>query len=365
MHQSNERDNYTRISGLLHDNATPICRKLMEQHLKRINKSFPDFIDDHQHDIFHFYSEKMCCLCKDNPSGKSILKKKQIMILFDTDDKSQRRRGHKHQRNKSLCCCFAKINIKVDNLDFTLLKFMLINFCEDEFWFCFLVSCQDSFEDFLDKQRHNLFHIWQSNCACCLCRTGYVRPNANFIDKHQFRKVFIKTQAVCSTPSHNFHSCIYKAEPGLTYKELKQRDLRLFYSLTNFFCPLRKCIETLGDHRNVVLAHTVSAKISCDDFDYLWRGMVTCILEIAVAVDNKTETEIRINYQKTGPLDMNISAQWQTELLAEINQKEVSKINTDLSKQRDIQSEMNTSQVKTYASLVFLCLCFIILQIIL
>ncbi|CAC5394763.1 unnamed protein product [Mytilus coruscus] len=328
MHENNDRDNYYRICGLLHDNATPICGKLMEQHLKRINKSFPDFIDDHQHVIFHFYSAKKCCLCKckDNPSCELNLKKKQIMILFETDDKSQRRRGHKHQKNKNLCCCFAKKNIKVNDLDFTLLKFILINFCQEEFWCCFLVSYQHSFEQFLNEQKHNLFHLWQPSCACCICRTGYVRPNANFIDKQQFRKLFIKTQAVCSTPSHQYHSCIYKAEPGLTYKELKQRDLILVYSLTNYFCPLRKCIESLGVRRNDFVAHTKSAKVSCGDFDVLWQEMVKCILEIAVAVDFKTEAERRIDYQKSGPLDMNMCAQWQVELLTEIKQNEVSKL---------------------------------------
>lgn len=324
MHQNDERDNYTRISGLLHDNGTPICGKLMEQYLKRINKSFADFIDDHQHAIFHFYSNKMCCICKNNPLCNSILKKKQIMILFETDDKSQRKTGHKHQKNKNLCCCFANKNIKVDDIDFTLLRFMLINFCEDEFWCCFLDSYQDSFEKFLNKQKHNLFHLWQPSCACCICRTGYTRPKENFIDKQQFRKLFTTTQAVCSTPRHQWHSCIYKAEPGLTYKELKQRDLRLFNSLTNYFCPLRKCIEHLGELRNEFFAHTVNAYISCGDFDVLWRDMVKCIIEIAVAVDFKTEAERRIKYQKTGPLDMKMCEQWQTELLVEIKQNEVS-----------------------------------------
>lgn len=327
MNQNNERDNYSRISGLLHDNATPICGKLMEQHLKRINKSFPDFIDDHQHDIFHFFTTKRCCICKSNPLGKSILKRQQIMILFETDDKSQRRSGHKHQNNKDLCCCFAKRNIRVKDLDFTFLKFMLINFCEDEFWCCFLVSYQDSFEEFLEKQKHDLFHLWQPSCACCMCRTGYVQPNANFINKQQFRKIFFQSKAVlCSIPSHSLHSCLWKAESGLTCKELKNRDLRLLYSLTNYFCPLRKCLETLGDYRNGVVAHTASAEISCGDFDVLWGGMVKCILEIAVAVDLKTEAERGIKYQKTVPLDMKMCAQWQIKSLAEIKQSEVSKL---------------------------------------
>lgn len=326
MHEHNERDNYNRISGLLHDNATPICGKLMEQYLIRMNKTFFEFIDDHQHDIFHFYSNKKCCICIDNPSSKSILRKKQIMIVFETDDKAQRKNGHKHNRNKQLCCCFANRNIRINDLDFTLLKFILINFCRDEFWRCFLVSYQHSFENFLNRQKHNLFHIWRPSCACCICRTGYIPPHANFINKEQFRKLFVKIPPVCCTPSHQIHSCTFKAEPGLTHENVEQRDLALMNSLTNYFCPLRACIETLGDHRNDVVAHTVSAHISYDEFNHLWEGMENCILEIAEAVGFKTEAERQIHHQKTGPLDMKMCKQWHTELLIEIQQKEVSTV---------------------------------------
>jgi hypothetical protein len=44
-----------------------------------------------------------------------------------------------------MCCCLAK-PIVVEELDFTLMTILMINFCGDEFWISLLEKYENDFE---------------------------------------------------------------------------------------------------------------------------------------------------------------------------------------------------------------------------
>ena len=297
---SNLKDNYFRILCLVFETTPYLLRKLMLQYLNRTKITLPELIHKHQHEIYHYFTDKKCCICTKTPTpSRSVIKKEQLMELFDTSPNAKRLAGHNF-RHQSVCCCSTK-DIVVEDLDFTLLKFLMINFCGDEFWICFLEKYENDFEKFLSDEKHTLFHLWKLKVACCECRTGYSSPEVTFIGKHQFRKMYVKTPGKCSIED----TCHFKPEHGLTFKELKRRDKVLFTSLTNYFCNVRKAIETISDIRNTKLAHAKSLDMSKNEFESLWKLMEDSLLEIAASTQSETETTQRI--EQCAKRDLNIA----------------------------------------------------------
>lgn len=335
---SDLKDNYFRILCLVFDTAPYVLRKLMLQYLSRTNMELPELINKHQHEIFHYFTDKKCCICTKTPtSSGSVLQKEQLVELFDTSPSAKRLAGH-HFRKQSVCCCLAR-TIVVEDLDFSLLKFLMINFCGDEFWICFLEKHENDFEKFLSDEQHTLFHLWQQNVACCECRTGYSCPEVAFIGKHQFRKMYVKIPGRCRLED----TCHFKPERGLTFKQLKKRDKVLFTSLTNYFCNVRKAIETISNIRNKRLAHAKSMDMSKNEFENLWKLMEDSLLEIAASTQSETETTQRI--EQCAKLDLNIATNQR--LLSELPlDQDLKQVRFYLHKSNSIENKTSDTNVK-------------------
>jgi hypothetical protein len=81
------------------------------------------------------------------------------------------------------CCSKAKSGIKTDSLSATLARFLLFNFCVDVFWYSCLALANLKFDDFIDKNKHTLFHKLANNVTCCQCQQDSViseKPNPLF-----------------------------------------------------------------------------------------------------------------------------------------------------------------------------------------
>ena len=321
MSNLNNKDNYIRILYLVFETAPYALGNLLLQYLNRTKITLPDLINKHQHEIYHYFTDKKCCICTTTPSKcRSIIRKEQLMELFDTSPNAKRLARHNYGslQQSTMCCCPAK-PIFVENLDFTLLKFLMINFCGDEFWICFLEKYENDFEKFLSDEKHTLFHLWRLKVACCECRTGFSCPDVAFIGKHQFRKMYVKIPSEC----RNEDTCHFKPERGLSFKELKRRDNVLFTSLTYHFCNVRKAIETISEVRNKSIAHAKSMNMSKNDFDSLWKLMQDSLLEIAATTQSKTDITQRIEQCATRDLDIAMGQRWLRESLRDQDLEQV------------------------------------------
>jgi len=307
---------------LVFETAPYALGKLMLQYLNRTKMTLPDLINKHQHEIYHYFTDKKCCICTKTPSKcRSIINKEQLMKLFDTSPNAQRL--HRHtlgSLQRPMCCCLAK-PIVVENLDFTLLRFLIINFCGDEFWICFLEKYENDFEKFLSDEKHKLFHLWKLNVACCECQTGCSRPDESIIKRHQFKKMYVTVQSKCG--NKDTCTCHFKPEPGLTFKELKRRDKVLFTSLTNYFCNVRKAIEEISNIRNSRIAHVKSMDMSKNEFESLWKLMKDSLLEIAASTQSETAITLQIEQCATRDLDIGMGQRWMRELLLDQDLKQV------------------------------------------
>ena len=320
MSKLSNMDNYLRILYLVFETTPYALGKLMLQYLNRTKITLPDLINKHQHEIFHHFTDQRCCMCTTTPSKcRYVIRREQLMELFDTSPSAKRLTGHNYgSLQRSMCCCLAK-PIVVENLDFTLLKYLMINFCGDEFWFCFLEKYENNFEKFLSEEKHKLFHLWKLNVACCECRTGYPCPDESIIEMHQFKKMYVKIPTKC----RNEDACRYKPERGLTFKELKRRDKVLFTSLTNYFCNVRKAIEAISNIRNRIIANVKIMDMSKNEFESLWKIMKDSLLEIAISTQSEMEITQRIQQCARRDLDIGRFQRWMHELLLEQDLKQV------------------------------------------
>jgi hypothetical protein len=241
------------------------------------------------------------------------------MELFDNSPSAKRLNGHTNGPLARPMCCRLASPIDVEDLDFTLLRFLIINFCGDEFWICFLEKYKNDFEKFLSDEKHKLYHLWKLNVTCCECRTGYSRPDKSIIKLHQFKNMYVTIPSKCGSED----TCNFKPEHGLTFKELKRRDKVLFTSLTNYFCNAPKAIEAISNIRNSRIAHVKSMEISKNEFESLWKLMKDSLLEIAALTESETEITQRIQQCATRDLDIGMGQRWQRELLRDLSLKQV------------------------------------------
>lgn len=127
-----KKENFYRICTAIVDHGKDALVMLLQNDLEKRNESFDDFIKSHQHEIHHLcYNRRPCCHCAGGavPTGtpvNRVLYPTQLAILLDTKHKCNCRKV----RNGS-CFSPAKQGLTVRELDFTLLRCLLVNFVPD------------------------------------------------------------------------------------------------------------------------------------------------------------------------------------------------------------------------------------------
>jgi hypothetical protein len=132
---SKERENFCRNAILIVDHAKDSLVDVLKLHLALNNNlSFEDFINLHQHDIYHLcFNKRQCCQC---PQGyvlphNRVLHPSQLEILRDKYGVTCQ--CNVQGKQADFCCCLAKPGVTTNVLDITLARCLLINFCDDVF----------------------------------------------------------------------------------------------------------------------------------------------------------------------------------------------------------------------------------------
>jgi hypothetical protein len=129
-----ERENFCRNAILIVDHAKDSLVDVLDLHLTIKNLSFEDFIKLHQHDIYHLcFNKKLCVLCPHKyvlPPIR-VLYPSQLEILLDKYGVACQCNVQGKQAN--FCCCLAKPGVTTNVLDITLVRCLLITFCNDVF----------------------------------------------------------------------------------------------------------------------------------------------------------------------------------------------------------------------------------------
>ncbi|CAG2244025.1 unnamed protein product [Mytilus edulis] len=92
--------------------------------------SFNIFLNKEKHKLVHIYETSQCCECTiEKISGEKLITKKQLLMLFKSDDMNLIREHRKYAGNKliQICICkySAKANIDVRVVDITLANYII------------------------------------------------------------------------------------------------------------------------------------------------------------------------------------------------------------------------------------------------
>lgn len=114
---------FFKIVALILNPGTFVVTSTLKEKIRAEKRTFPDFLIHRKHDLFHYLKKGRCCMCPSHdhnrPNGKG-LSKYQWKILF-----TKTPNGCKF----SDCCCMYSANayLKEDDLDITLIVFLLVN----------------------------------------------------------------------------------------------------------------------------------------------------------------------------------------------------------------------------------------------
>ena len=317
---SKERENFCRNSILIVDHAKDSLVDVLELHLTINSLSFKDFINIHQHDIYHLcFNKKQCCQCPAqgyvSPHNR-VLCPSQLEILLDKNGMA--RSCHVPGRRADFCCCLAKPGVTTNVLDITLVRCLLINFCDEVFWHSCLTLRSNTLEDFLNQNQHQLYHLSNINTPCCRCPPGYVFPVARpLLDLRQWNFLFNALALPCAIHRNISSSnvCCVFASSGIGVIHLS-KDLSS--TILEQCCSLRKNIDRLLQMRNTVYGHAKEGRITDVNYRIYKNEIESAILEIAKVCGNETEKkQILMDLEKRS-LDEALCIQYQNTLLEQI-----------------------------------------------
>lgn len=312
-----ERCNFYRFSTRIVDHTKEVFIDLIDLSLVKKHLSFEDFINLNQHEIYHFcYNRGRCCQCTPGytlPQNR-ILHPSQLEILLDKNGATLP--CHRANRVKDYCCCKAIPGVSTLVLDVTLARFILINFCEDIFWYSSLTYPNLSLEDFLNNHKHELYHMYTRNTPCCLCPTGYVFPvKSPVLNQQQWTTLFSVVKSPCmmhmNVTSTNL-VCSVAATIGITVNNL---DKSLERIILENICSVRKAIGDLIHMRNNIYGHATEVRISDADYNCYSCKLDDALLEIAKICGKEANMRQKLNDVELRPLDETLLLQYQTKLL--------------------------------------------------
>ncbi|VDI00853.1 Hypothetical predicted protein [Mytilus galloprovincialis] len=278
MDQRQRNNFYKSISGI--GIATQSACHVFEQYLISNGQSLEDFINLHRHDICHLcYNKVRCphCTTGYHLPYEKVLCTDQLNDLFDSGLKLP---CHAFGNLPKFYCCESRMGIQIKDLDLTLIRCLLVNFCQDLFW----INCLNGgiFEDFLNNNKHDIFHMWQVNKQCCQCPAGYTYScDKRKLSEHEWKILFKNPITPCNFhiqfPSPN--SCSLAASSGIVWQQLN-KTIRL--TLLDF-CELKKDLEKLIKLRNNIQGHRAAREMTHmvdAEFNDIWKEIEDVICNL-------------------------------------------------------------------------------------
>ena len=132
---------------------------------------------------------------------------------------SRSRNLYKEEVDKLIVDGEAISGLKVDDLEVTLVRRLLDSLCPD----LFMDDGCKTLQDFLKKNRHDIYHLFKFNERCCQCSQDYKFPViSQLLQEDQYKKMFKSSSCTnCAGTSGtvcSVSSCIVTEYIRLEYK---------------------------------------------------------------------------------------------------------------------------------------------------
>ncbi|XP_076083742.1 uncharacterized protein LOC143054613 [Mytilus galloprovincialis] len=280
--QMKEEINIIRILIVIHKHITVIQRQLIDHHLTNLTLSFTQLLNKYGHELYHLcYTKYKCCQCGpiDILPNQQVLTTKDYGVLFEIDS-SSRIAGHISKPSRK-CCNFAKSNVSPSDLDFSLLTKVLLHCCQDLFWQHCLEAKGLTLEQFLNANKHKIYHMWKTYISCPSCENGRVPgPKSLSLTEYNWNCLFVST----TTP---LYPSSFTAKRGIMVSQL---DPDLAYKLMSTFCEIIEAIELLRQFRNR-FAHPTDFQVKTCEFAKIWSAIENAVLLIADVYGQRKEVQ--------------------------------------------------------------------------
>lgn len=301
------RMNFYKSNTLFVDIVANTKRALLEHHIASVKTTLPKFIDQHQHELLH--------MCFGNKS-KKVLDVTQLEIMFtklDTLDNSTDKVNFRF---------ITKQNLSVNDLDITLLRILLVNFCSETLW-ANCLSDSITLYNLLTEHKHDLYHLWKWDELCCCCNGNVVLQRKHCkISKEDWCALYPKentppcANCSCHGKPDDIHVCVRRPEKDITPEHL--HSTRLSSLILNRYCSLKKAIENLSTGRNNDYAHAVRGYLYDKEFDTILDRTSLDIFTIAKVCNKENETSDMLEDLINNPLDITEAERNRTFVLHEL-----------------------------------------------
>ncbi|KAK3084271.1 hypothetical protein FSP39_010900 [Pinctada imbricata] len=144
-----------------------------------------------------------------------------------------------------------------------------------------------SLQDFLDKNKHDIYHILNRRC-CCRTIQSRVTP----MNRSQWDILFIKNSSPCRTGYTGDCPCQYDAKPGVTSDVM---DITLCCLFIKNICSRHvginmAHIETIRTIRNHII-HAESAQLDLLTYNGYWNRVRFALLDLANNLSQTVHTD--------------------------------------------------------------------------
>ncbi|KAK3084646.1 hypothetical protein FSP39_016797 [Pinctada imbricata] len=144
-----------------------------------------------------------------------------------------------------------------------------------------------SLQDFLDKNKHDIYHILNRRCCCRIIQSG-VTP----LNRSQWDRLFIKNSSSCRKGYTGDCPCQYDAKPGVTSDVM---DITLCCLFIKNICSRHAGInmlhiETIRTIRNHII-HAETAQLDVLTYNGYWNQVKTALLDLANYVSPTVHTD--------------------------------------------------------------------------
>lgn len=318
-----EQENFLRYAILIVDHTKEALQDVIELNLKNKHLTFEKFLNENKHEIYHLCYDFRCCQCLKPPTKrKRLIIPPQLELLFDKYNKLP---SHKGTGHNDFCCSYAKVGITSQVLDLSLARCLLVNCCLDVFWYMCLTAQGQTLEQFLNSNKHVIYHLWKNNQKCCQCPPGFIFPrDVSIITENEWRDMFNSVLLPCfedrkRTSTETTSVCSVAARPGIDVKDIHPEIQGL---ILKWCCSVSDSVEKLVEFRNINFGHVTNAKLSDANFNDFFKKTKEWILTIACICGKELEVKNAINNLRYRPLDARLCSHYQNILLENINRNE-------------------------------------------
>ncbi|XP_071122347.1 uncharacterized protein [Mytilus edulis] len=302
-----EQENFLRYAILIVDHSKEALQDLIELNLKNKHLAFDEFLKQNQHEIYHLCYDSRCCQCQNTPHRrKRIIFPSQLELLFDKYKKLPLHRGIGHN---DFCCSFAKVGITSQVLDLSLARCLLVNCCLDVFWFTSLTSHSQTLEQFLNSNKHTIYHLWKNNQNCCQCKPEFISPcNDSLITENEWKSMFSSLLPPCENDRKRMSTgsssvCSVGATPGIATQNINPEIQRFILQKCSH---ISKAVDFLVEQRNLRFAHVPEAKIPDSDFRLFLKDIETHLLGISRVCGKEAHVKNILRDLHLKPLSLNM-----------------------------------------------------------